>query len=124
MFSIFSYKLNCTFIEVKEVYLNVLRSQKGLDKPMSAQQKLLKRQRDLKKKISAALDILMGSVVKSPSQSGFYLTDKLDGKTVTRYLRKSIRREAQDMTKNHRKVRGLLRQISAVNFEILKRKAE
>lgn len=91
---------------------------------MSAQQKLLKRQRDLKKKISAALDILMGSVVKSPSQSGFYLTDKLDGKTVTRYLRKSIRREAQDMTKNHRKVRGLLRQISAVNFEILKRKAE
>jgi uncharacterized protein DUF6788 len=91
---------------------------------MSAQQKLVKRQRDLKKKIVAALDILMGSVVKSPTQSGYYLTDKLDGKTVTRYLRKSIRREAQDMTKNHRKVRVLLRQISAVNFEILKRKAE
>jgi hypothetical protein len=66
----------------------------------------------------------MGSVVKSPTQSGYYLTDKLDGKTVTRYLRKSIRREAQDMTKNHRRIRALLRQISAVNFEILKRKAE
>ena len=91
---------------------------------MSAQQKLMKRQRDLKKKISSSLDLLMGSVVKSPTQSGFYLTDKLDGKTVTRYLRKSIRREAQDMTKNHRKIRTLLRQISAVNFEILKRKAE
>jgi len=84
----------------------------------------MKRQRDLKKKISSSLDLLMGSVVKSPTQSGFYLTDKLDGKTVTRYLRKSIRREAQDMTKNHRKIRTLLRQISAVNFEILKRKAE
>ena len=91
---------------------------------MSAQQKLIKRQRDLKKKISSSLDLLMGSVVKSPTQSGFYLTDKLDGKTVTRYLRKSIRREAQDMNKNHRKIRTLLRQISAVNFEILKRKAE
>jgi len=91
---------------------------------MSAQQKLLKRQRDLKKKISASLDVLMGSVVKSPTQSGYYLTDKVDGKTVTRYLRKSIRREAQDMTKNHRRVRVLLRQISAVNFEILRRKAE
>jgi len=91
---------------------------------MSAQQKLLKRQRDLKKKIVSSLDILMGSVVKSPTQSGYYLTDKLDGKTVTRYLRKSIRREAQDMTKNHRRIRALLRQISAVNFEILKRKAE
>ncbi|MCI0532555.1 MAG: hypothetical protein L0Y74_11530 [candidate division Zixibacteria bacterium] len=91
---------------------------------MSAQQKLLKRQRDLKKKISASLDLLMGSVVKSPTQSGYYLTDKLEGKTVTRYLRKCIRREAQDMTKNHRKVRTLLRQISAINFEILKRKAE
>ena len=91
---------------------------------MSAQQKLLKRQRDLKKKISASLDVLMGSVVKSPTQSGYYLTDKVDGKTVTRYLRKSIRREAQDMTKNHRRVRVLLRQISAVNCEILRRKAE
>lgn len=91
---------------------------------MSAQQKLLKRQRDLKKKISASLDLLMGSVVKSPTQSGYYLTDKVEGKTVTRYLRKSIRREAQDMTKNHRKVRTLLRQISAINFELLKRKAE
>ncbi len=91
---------------------------------MSAQQKLLKRQRDLKKKISASLDVLMGSVVKSPTQSGFYLTDKVDGKTVTRYLRKSIRREAQEMTKNHRRVRVLLRQISAVNFELLRRKAE
>ena len=91
---------------------------------MSAQQKLLKRQRNLKKKIVSSLDILMGSVVKSPTQSGFYLTDKLDGKTVTRYLRKSIRREAQEMTKNHRRIRTLLRQISAVNFELLKRKAE
>jgi hypothetical protein len=90
---------------------------------MSAQ-KLIKRQRDLKKKINSHLDLLMGSVVKSPTQSGYYLTDKVEGKTVTRYLRKSIRREAQQMTKNHRRIRGLLRQISAVNFEILKRKAE
>ena len=90
---------------------------------MSAQ-KLLKRQRDLKKKINSHLDLLMGSVVKSPTQSGYYLTDKVEGKTVTRYLRKSIRREAQQMTKNHRRIRGLLRRISAVNFEILKRKAE
>ena len=91
---------------------------------MTTSQRLSKRQRDLKKKITAHLDLLMGSVVKSPTQSGFYLTDKLDGKTVTRYLRKSIRKEAQSMTANHRRVRVFLRQLSAVNFEILKRKAE
>jgi hypothetical protein len=91
---------------------------------MSANQKLLKRQRELKKKIIAHLNVLMGSVVKSPTQSGYYLTDKVEGKTVTRYLRKSIRREAQQMTSNHRRVRALLRQLSAVDFEILKRKAE
>ena len=91
---------------------------------MTTNQRLSKRQRDLKKKIITHLDLLMGSVVKSPTQSGFYLTDKLEGKTVTRYLRKSIRREAQSMTGNHRRVRAFLRQLSAVNFEILKRKAE
>ena len=90
---------------------------------MRKDQRLNKRQREIKKKITQHLDILMGSVVKSPTQSGFYLTDKIEGTTVTRYLRKSIRREAQGMTKNHRRVRALLRQLSAVNFEILKLKA-
>jgi len=91
---------------------------------MSTNPKLLKRQKEVKGKIHQHLDLLMGSVVKSPTQSGYYLTDKIEGTTVTRYLRKSIRKEAQSMTKNHRKVRQLLRQLSAINFEILKAKAE
>ena len=84
---------------------------------------LMVRQEKLKKGILANLDLLMGSIVKAPSQSGYYLTDKVGGKTVTRYIRKSILHKAGEMTVNNRRLRKMARELSRVNWELLNRDA-
>ena len=81
--------------------------------------RLRKRQERIKRAIEENLDLLIGTVNKTPAQSGYYLTAKVDGKSVTRYVRASIRQEAKAMTRRHVKVRGLLRQLSQVNWELL-----
>jgi len=80
---------------------------------------LLTKRHKLRKGILANLDLLMGSIVKAPSHSGYYLTDKTNGKTVTRYLRKSMLEKAGKMTLNHRRIRLMARQLSKVNWELL-----
>jgi len=86
---------------------------------MTRNERLRKRQERIKRAIEANLDLLIGTVNKTPAQSGYYLTAKVDGKSVTRYVRASIRQEAKAMTRRHVKVRGLLRQLSQVNWELL-----
>ena len=46
---------------------------------------LLFRQAQLKRQINDALDLLQGSLHKNPSQRGWHLTTKADGKTVTQF---------------------------------------
>lgn len=84
---------------------------------------LLTRQKQLKTEIAGHLDILMGSVVKSPSMSGYCLTDKIKGKTVTRYVRKSVVADAQRMTAECQKLWKRLRALSGIHWEILKVKS-
>jgi len=86
-------------------------------------QYLYSRQKRLKTRISRNLDILIGSVVKSPSMGGHCLTDKVKSVTVTRYLRKSVVDEARRMTRQTQRLWKLLRALSRVNWEILKHKA-
>ena len=86
---------------------------------MASVNQLLKRQAALKRAITAHLDLLIGTVNKTPAQSGWYLTAKVDGKSVTRYVRASIREKAKKMTRNHTKVRELLRRLSQVNWDLL-----
>lgn len=86
--------------------------------------KLLDKQKLLKAQIVDHLDILMGSVVKAPSMSGYCLTGKVKGKTVTRYVRKNVVPEAKAMSAKCQKLWKLLRALSEVNWEILKQKAE
>jgi len=86
---------------------------------MASVEQLLKRQAALKRAINAHLDLLIGTVNKTPAQSGWYLTAKVSGKSVTRYVRASIRAQAKKMTRNHTKVRELLRRLSQVNWELL-----
>jgi len=85
---------------------------------------LLQRQAQLKTQIAGHLDILIGSVVKSPSMSGYCLTDKVHGKTVTRYVRKSVATEAIQMTRRTQKLWKLLRKLSGINWDILKQKSD
>lgn len=81
---------------------------------------LRKQQARLKDDIAAMLDsFLIGSVGKSPSMSGHNLTTKVDGKTVTLYVRKDIAPMAMEMSKRYRKLWMLIQKLSKVNWEIL-----
>ena len=85
----------------------------------------LKKQREnMKEEIVQNLDLLAGSVARSPSMTGHSLTTKKDGKTVTVYVRKEILSQAQAMTERHKKVKALLLDLSKVNWEILQMENE
>lgn len=81
---------------------------------------LKKRQTRLKEDISAMLDsFLIGTVAKSPSMTGHNLTTKVEGKTVTLYVRKGIAPMALEMSQRYKKVWKLIQALSKVNFELL-----
>ena len=87
---------------------------------MSRKDILKKRQARLREDISAMLDhFLIGTVAQSPSMSGFNLTTKVQGKTVTLYVRKSIVRKALEMGRRYQRLWTLIQGLSKVNWEIL-----
>ena len=87
---------------------------------------VLKVQRDrLKEDICAYLDsFLIGTVAKSPSMTGHGLTTKVQGKTVSLYVRKGIVKEVEEMTKRYKRMWLLLQKLSKINWEILKAESE
>jgi hypothetical protein len=88
--------------------------------PMSRKDILKKRQARLREDISALLDsFLIGTVAKSPSMSGFNLTTKVQGKTVTLYVRKSIVGKALEMNRRYQRLWKLMQTLSRLNWEIL-----
>jgi hypothetical protein len=81
---------------------------------------LKKQQARLKEDISAMLDsYLIGTVAKSPSMSGHNLTTKVEGKTITLYVRKDIAPMATEMSLRYKKLWALIQKLSKVNWEIL-----
>ena len=82
---------------------------------------LKKRQDLLQQEIMAHLDsFLIGTVAKSPSMSGYGLTTKVEGKTITLYVRKSLVPKALEMGKRYKKLWDLIQKLSKINWEILK----
>jgi hypothetical protein len=81
---------------------------------------LRKQQAMLKEQICENLDLLLGTVVRSPAMMYHSLTTKVDGKTVTRYVRKGLVPRVKKMTERHKKVRTLIQKLSKVNWELLK----
>lgn len=81
---------------------------------------LKKRQAMLKEQISENLDLIIGSVVRSPAMMYHSLTTKVAGKTVTRYIRKGLVSKVKIMTQRHKKVRELIQRLSKVNWDLLK----
>ncbi len=87
---------------------------------MNTQLQLLQfRQEQLKRQITQALDLLQGSLHKTPSQRGYHLTTKVDQKTVTQYVRLELVPRVRAMTANHLKVRTLLQRLSQANWRLL-----
>jgi hypothetical protein len=81
---------------------------------------LRKRRVMLKEQISSNLDLLMGTVVRSPAMMYHSLTTKVEGKTVTRYVRKGLVPKVKKMTERNKNVRILIQKLSKVNWELLK----
>jgi hypothetical protein len=82
---------------------------------------LKNRQARLKEDIAAMLDsYLIGSIASPPSLAGHNLTTKVDGKTVTLYVRKNLVPMAMEMSMRYKKMWLLMQKLSKVNWEILK----
>lgn len=82
---------------------------------------LQKRKASLQQEIIAYLDsFLIGTVARSPSMSGYNLTTKVEGKTVTLYVRKNQVPMALEMSKRYKHLWSLIQKLSKVNWEILK----
>lgn len=81
---------------------------------------LKKRQSLLKAEIAAVLDsFLIGTVAKSPSMTGYNLTTKVAGKTVTLYVRKDIVPKALEMSRRYNKLWALVQKLFKVNWKLL-----
>jgi hypothetical protein len=87
---------------------------------MSRKDILKKRQARLREDLASLLDsFLVGTVAKSPSMTGYNLTTKVKGKTVTLYARKDIVPKALEMGKRYQRLWTLIQALSRVNWEIL-----
>jgi hypothetical protein len=86
---------------------------------------LMKKQQDmLKQQICNNLDLLVGSVVRSPAMMYHSLTTKVEGKTVTRYVRKGLVPKVKKMADRNKRVRTLIQKLSNINWELLKLESE
>ncbi len=85
---------------------------------------LIKQQDMLKEQICNNLDLLVGSVVRSPAMMYHSLTTKIEGKTVTRYVRKGLVPKVKKMTDRNKRIRTLIQKLSNVNWELLKLESE
>ena len=81
---------------------------------------LKKRQAELKKQICDNLDLLMGTINRSPAMMNYGLTTKVDGKTVSRYVRQGWVPKVKKMVDRHKRVREMIKELSDVNWELLK----
>lgn len=82
---------------------------------------LKKRQARLMEDITAMLtSYLIGSIANPPSLAGHNLTTKVEGKTVTLYVRKNLVPMAMEMSMRYKKMWTLIQKLSKVNWEILK----
>ena len=78
-----------------------------------------KKQR-LERDIASNLDFLVGSVTSQGPRGGFSLTTKEHGKTRSKYIRTAMVNDVRRMTRRHRKLKDLLKELAAVNWELLK----
>ena len=81
---------------------------------------LQQKQERLKREISENLEFLMGSVTTQGSTGGFILTHKERAKTKSRYIPVGMLDEVRRMTRRHQKLKALLKELSDVNWELLK----
>ena len=87
---------------------------------MKQEHLLKKKQKNLKEQIIGNLDFIIGTVGKSPAMKYHNLTTKVDGKTVSRYVRQGLVPKLKRMTNTHKKLRTHINELSKINGELLK----
>lgn len=99
----------------------ILRLTHHLNTSMNKKIKHLKeRQAELKQQICENLDLLMGTINRSPAMMNYGLTTKVDGKSISRYVRKAWVPQVKKMTDRHKRVRMMIKELSDINWELLK----
>ena len=78
----------------------------------------------LAREIAANLDFLAGSVTSQGPRGGWSLTFKEDGKTRSKYIRTAMVDGVRRMVARHAKLKALLAELAAVNWDLLKAESE
>ena len=87
---------------------------------MKSYETLQKQHEKVRQVIIDNLDFLMGSVsTKGPKRPGLNLTFKIDQVTRTRHIRKDLEPRVTQMTARWRRLRGLLKKLSDLNWQRL-----
>ncbi len=81
---------------------------------------LRQRRNRLIREINSSLNFISGSVTSQGPRGGFSLTFKEGGKTRSKYIRTAMVDEVRKMTRQHQKLKGLLKDLAEVNWELLK----
>jgi len=94
---------------------------------------LKKRKETLARRVESHLDFLMGSVVayrlkcskhcrcnQGKGHVKFYVSTSEGGRTRNRYLPKDLVKEARRRTRTYTRLKELLRELSQVNYELLR----
>jgi len=81
---------------------------------------LMKRRDRLVVQVQDHLDFLVGSVsTKGFAFPAYNLTTKVDGKTRSRHIPKDMVPLVRRLTTRHRKLKSLLQELAAVNWELI-----
>lgn len=85
---------------------------------------LKQKQERLKRNVSHHLDFLIGSVSSQGSTGRFNLTTKVDGKTKSKYIKAGLENEVKKRIRMHQKLKGLLKELAEVNWQIFQKENE
>ena len=64
--------------------------------------------------------VLAGSLSKRKDQRGYYLTDKVAGKTRTVHVSEQIYESAREWNENHKKAKRLLEELSEIQRALIR----
>ena len=91
---------------------------------MPSLQTLESRKQRLTQQVVDHLDFLIGSIsTKGFKYPAYNLTAKVDGKTKTRHIPKDMLPLVKRLTARYRKLKSLLKQLEAVNWQLLLERA-
>ena len=87
---------------------------------MSTKYTLNKKRERLIKRINDHMDFLIGSVsTKSLNTPAFNLTSTVNGVTKSRYIPKALLDDVRSLTKRHKTLKVLIKELGDVNWELV-----